>query len=193
MIVTAIISSAVLALSNAVASAYQSAQENSRRNATVRSTGVFFSDAVKSCNLVLSISDSRICFWINDDNMDSKINPSELQYFDYASNTNELNIVMFSGAKETTDVLNLEDFNGSSYMEFLVSKYKERKITLSENCVDLKFSSDNVAPQTRLVHLSFDIAENERKHHFEFTVNKQTLPSAWLNFDGALKSANDDD
>ncbi len=193
MIVTTIICSAVLVLSDAVASASRSAQGNARLNAIARSNGVFFSSTVKSCNLILSVNDNRICFWINDDNSDSKINPSELQYFDYDSGTNTLSIFKFSGNKESSDTLDLESFEGNNYMEFLISRYNESKIILGENCFHLKFAPDYAAPHTTLVNLAFDIEIDGKSRHFEFTASKQVQPSAWLTPDGVLKSANDDD
>ena len=193
MIITVIISSAVLVLSNAVASAYENSQSNAYRNAGVRSTNVFFTNAVKSSNLVLKITSNRICFWTHDSNGDFAINPAELIYFDYDDSAKEINIIKFSGVNELSDTIDLSSFSGNNYMEFLKGKYNEQQARLIDHCTRLNFSSDKVSPYAQLINLAFDIDQDNRNYHFEFTVAKKVSPIAWINSDGNLKGINDDD
>lgn len=192
LVVTAIISSAVLTLAYAITSGYEGAEQNARTNAGIRSSNIFFCDAIKNCKLILQVSSDRACFWLEDTNGDGAINSAELRFFYYHGDSKELRMLSFSGESATEDKIELFQFGSNNFMEFLIMKYNDHEAILIENCTWVKFTFDVAAPQTEMVNLAFNVSSNNGEKRFDFTACKRVSPLASLGSDLKLKVSDDD-
>jgi len=191
LMISSIILTAVVTLSYAMNSAYESTSEMNQKEAYIRHATVKISDLIKHSRLICKASSNEIAIWKEDTNGDNLINISELVYLETGKG-NYLRLLEFNPS-DTDDELSLYFIKNYYYAKlYCIYKYPETYTTFISDCTNAKIEFDQNPPNTQKVIISFDIEENKENRKCQIISNLRCPMNNFIDTDGKLISDDDD-
>ncbi len=189
--VISIILTAVAALSFALGSANDSADNTSDIYSRIRYTTVRISELLRSSKLICSNLGTSVAIWRADYNGDNKIEPNEMVYLE--SGNNCINLVSFQPSSLLSGtVLLLTDILSGQTRTWLAANSQVSTITLVNNCSNVTFTTDQAPPYAQKLNIYFDILQKGVSRSYQITAQQRCYAGYLLDSSGVIKSTDDD-
>jgi prepilin-type N-terminal cleavage/methylation domain-containing protein len=183
--VAGIIFTAVATLAYTLGAVNDAANDMAEKQAQLRYASVRISELIRHCKLVCDAPGDDLAVWRADDNGDGQININELVYIEKGAGSNYLRLCVFPSSD--TSPVNLGDVE-----TLATGGYSVTYMSLIPQCSDVRFQFDAAPPRSRLVNISFNLAENEIAHQYQISAALRGWSGNLLNeADDAI--ASDDD
>jgi len=160
LVVSSLILTTVATLAFALSRANDATDDTSRKQAEVRFGTLRISELIRQCRLICGTPGGELAVWRADDNGDGQINVNELVYIERGTGKNYLRLCEFPPSD--TSVVPL-----TAVATLSPSGYSVTRVTLIPQCSNVEFLVDVVPPRTKLVSISFDLAEDGAIHHYQ--------------------------
>lgn len=162
--VMSVILTAMAALSFALTSVNDSADDTSEVQSKVRYTTIRLGDLIKNSKLICYNFGSELAVWRADDNGDNRINAGEMVYIETGSSNNYIKLLEFKPvalSAAASAQFTLAAISDGSAKTWFKSNSPFSYITLIDNCSYATFTTDTAAPFSKRVNLFFGIEHND--------------------------------
>lgn len=187
LMVSSIILTAIVTLSYAMSSAYNSTSDMNEKEAHIRYATMRISDLIKYSRLVCKATSDEFVIWRMDDNNDNQINISELTYIETGGGI-YLRLLEFDPSPSDDRTYLLSTIQNINLKNWFISKYPETYTTLISDCSNMEIQREPDPPYTQLVNISFDIEENGQIRKCQISTALRCSMSSFINV-----NSNDDD
>lgn len=167
LMVSSIIFTAVATLAFAMGNAQKDGDEQSIHQTQLRYATLRIAELLRYAKLTVLAGDD-LALWRADDDLDGKIDPSELVYIETGAGRNHIYILDFPEA--TGEVL-LAALKDGSAKTSLVAGYNERRVEVLPQCGNVVFEPATIDENTGFVGIGFDLDEAGATRHYEITAN----------------------
>ena len=191
LMISFVVLTAVVTLAYAMSSAHNSTSDINEKQAHIRYTALRISELIKCSKLICNATSDELVIWRVDDNNDNQINISEITYIE-TNGENYLRLLQFNPLSAYDSTLPLFLIRSPYLKGFLKYRYPESYTTLIEQCNNISITLDKYPPYTQLVHISFDIEENQQIRTFQISSALRCRMSNLINNYGALSKSDDD-
>lgn len=177
LVITVMISSAIMVLGSAMSNAFSSSEYDSAEMAGLRKFIVDFEDSVKNARLVCKRSQDMVILWGEEQIADGKINPCELKIYRYYPSECKLKriTVQNTGVFATLPV-SLLQINDTNFFTTLSSSTILKEVTILKECYGVSFNADNAAPWSKNVSCRFSLDFRAGRQDFEIGENLSREP-----------------
>ena len=191
LVVTGIVTTAVVALAQAMNSAGMATGDTSRKQAQVRFAALRISDLVRHCRLICYASADEVAVWAADDNADGKINIGELAYIETGSAHNRLRLYTFVPA--STAAISLGSIGALATNWWMAYASQASYTALIPQCSNVTFYLDTPASpvNSRILSIRFDVAENGFNSRFQTSATLRARAGNLLDASGNIVSDDD--
>ncbi len=167
LMVTSIITTAVVTLSYAMGQVSAQSRENTQAQARLRYTRLKLADLIGHARLICAQVGDDVAIWRGDDNSDNQIQIDELVYLERGASQDYLKLLSFSSG--LTGGLDMDDIRGSGFKSLLISSTDETEITLLDDCNNVTYIFDVPPPDAKLLCVRFGMDENGEQRQYEMT------------------------
>jgi hypothetical protein len=189
--VMSIILAAVAALSFALGSANDSADNTSDIYSRIRYTTMRISELLRSSKMVCASFSNGVAIWRADDNSNNQINPGEIVYLETGSNC--LKIVSFQPTLLTAgQILSLANIANGQARIWLNANCQVNSVTLVNNCNSVSFSTDIGPPFTRQLKVFFSVNQGGIARNYQITDCVRCYADYLLDASGQIDPVDDD-
>lgn len=190
--VMSIILAAVAAMSFALGSANDSADNSSEIYSRVRYATMRINELLRNSKLICSNAGTSVGVWRADDNGDNQINPGEIVYLEAVSGN--INIVSFKPtALHSGVILLLSDILSGTTKTWLEATVPLDTVTLVNDCNYVTFTTDQSPPYAKKLNIYFGIlSEKGVSSDYQITANQRCYAGYLLDSGGAIKPTDDD-
>jgi prepilin-type N-terminal cleavage/methylation domain-containing protein len=193
LMVTAIISTAAASLAYAMGSANDVTSDVSEKQAQLRYATIRISQLLKHCKLICSLPDDDVAVWRADENSDSQINPGELVYLEAGPGRNYLRLLQFLPPPAVAaTAVSISQIKTGAAKSQLLDSCERAYVQLMPQCSNVVFKVDAQPPWTRLLNVSFDVAENGDTRHFQISAAVRSWAGYLLSKQGEIVNGDDD-
>jgi len=190
LMVSAIIFSAVAALTYGLGVANDGSRDTSVKQAQVRYARLRLSELLRNCKLICGTPGNDLVVWRADDNDDGRINVNELVYIERGPDRNYLRLAELPSISMA---IGLWAAQSSWVKGWLMAVGQKRYTVLLPECSNVEFLGlDPVVPRSRFVTISFDLQQGEGTNHYQVSVSLLGWGGNLLN-DSATTIVSDDD
>lgn len=172
MVMTVIISSAVIGLSYAASQSYENAERASTQQSRIRTASLKIADILKCSLLVCRTGDDGLGLWLEDTNGDKAVNLPELLYV-LSDSSGNISLVSFEAEGYWAQKkLSLAKLCQADYEKELECYFSVKRTVLLEDCTNIRFFWNKDAPNTNLISITFDIDSEPGKKTYEIAASK---------------------
>jgi prepilin-type N-terminal cleavage/methylation domain-containing protein len=189
LIVTGIVSAAVVTLAFAVGTANDVSDNTSQTQAYVRYTTLRISELIRHCKLICGMPGDDLVIWRADDNGNGQINIGELVYIERGAARDYLRLCEFSS---NNPVINISDIDALTTGWWLSYGCNESYTPMIPLCSNVEFLLDVPPPDSRFVSISFDVVENNVARRYQINAALQGWSGHLLDGSGQIVSSDDD-
>lgn len=184
LIVTSIVTTAVATLAYAMNSANRATDDTSKKQAQVRFATLRISDLIRNCRLVCYASPDEIAIWTADNNGDGQVNIGELAYVEAGSAHNRLRLCTFVPTSNAPisrgSIVALATNWWSAYSS------QASYTSLIPTCSNVTFYADASPPGSKIVVITFDLAENGVSNHYQISGSLHARAANVLDINGNI-------
>ncbi|MFC1675696.1 PilW family protein [Planctomycetota bacterium] len=173
---TVVILTAVTALTFAVSSANDAADDTNAKQAQLRYATLRITELIRHCKLICRVSENDIAIWRADDNGDGQINTNELVYIESSAwPDNFIRLVEFSQSGASSEMPRpLDQIYDGSIKAGLISVGNPVYTVLIPQCDNVSLTTDVNPPLSRFVTVSFDLTENGTAHQYQINASMRS-------------------
>ena len=191
--VSAIVLGAVASIAYAMGSADVSGSDISEKQAQVRYATVRITELIKHSRLMCAGFPLSLAFWSGDTNGNGKINPGELVYMETDSGRGYLMLCEFSAVSPAAEKeITIAEIQSGAAKTWLLSNCQPNYTVLISQGSNVTFLSDQAGPYTRLVAVSFDIAEDGVSRTYQIAAAIRCAAFNLLDAGGQIAVSDDD-
>ncbi|MCX5632206.1 MAG: prepilin-type N-terminal cleavage/methylation domain-containing protein [Phycisphaerae bacterium] len=189
--VMSIILAAVAALSFALGSANDSADNTSDIYSRIRYTTLRINELMRSSKLICANSGTSVAIWQADYNGDNKIEPNEIVYLETGGSS--LKIVSFQPTPlAASQTLSLADVANGQARTWLNANCQVNSVTLINNCNSVSFSTDRGPPFTKQLKIFFSVNQDGIARNYQITDGVRCYADYLLDASGQIDPVDDD-
>jgi len=192
LMVTAIVLSAVVTLSYALSSAYESTSDIGEKQAGVRYTNLRITELIRHSKLVCAWFYGDLVVWRADENGDNQINISEIVYIETGYSNSYMRLLQFTPNEGNDWNISLSLVQWPYLKNMLSSRYPQTSTTLVEKCNGMKIILDKYPPYTHIVNIIYNIEEDDRVRTYQISANLRCRASHLIDTSNRLVSQDDD-
>lgn len=183
--VAGIIFAAVATLAYTLGAVNDAANDMAVKQAQVRYASIRISELIRHCKLICGAPGADLAVWRADDNEDGQININELVYIEKGAGSNYLRLCVFPSSD--TSPISLSDIE-----TLATGGYSVTYVSLIPQCSDVEFQFDAAPPRSRLVSITFSLAENEIARQYQISAGLRGWSGHLLNEAGDAIASDDD-
>ncbi|MFA5422576.1 MAG: prepilin-type N-terminal cleavage/methylation domain-containing protein [Phycisphaerae bacterium] len=165
LMVCSIIFAAVATLAFAMGNAQRDSDEQSTHQAQLRYATLRITELLRYSKYTVLAGDD-LAIWRADDNLDGKIDPSEIVYIEAGAGRNHIYILDFPDAAGEVLLAALKD---GSAKTSLIASYDERRVEVLPQCSNVVFEPATIDENTSFVGIGFDLDEAGATRHYEIS------------------------
>lgn len=189
LIVTGIVSAAVVTLAFAVSTANDVTDNTSQTQTYVRYTTFRISELIRHCKLICGMPGGDLVIWRADDNSNGQINICELVYIERGAARDYLRLCQFSSSNP---VINISDIDALTTGWWLSYGCTETHTPMIPQCSNVEFLLDVPPPESRFVSIAFDVVENGVARRYQINAALQGWSGHLLDSSGQIVNSDDD-
>jgi prepilin-type N-terminal cleavage/methylation domain-containing protein len=192
MMVISIVLSAVVTLSYALSSAYESTGDIGEKQARVRYTNLRMTELIRHSKLVCSWFNGNLVIWRADDNNDNKINISEIVYIETGYSNSYIRLLWFTTRAGNDWNISLGLVQLPYLKKILSSRYPQTSTTLIDKCDGMNIILDKKPPYTQNVNIIYNIEEDDRVRTYQISANLRCWAGHLIKTSNRLVRQDDD-
>lgn len=166
--VSAIVLAAVATLAYAMATANNTADDTSRKQAQVRYATRKISELLRHGKLIGYVDGDMLLVWRADDNENDQINTRELTFIEALPAGNILHLKTYPTAPPQ-HVFTVAELGDGTAISWLNNNATARNTTLVTDCSSVVFVLDSAPPNTRFASVEFDVVVSGITRHYQIT------------------------
>jgi len=190
--VMAIVLTAVVTLSYALSSAYDSTGDISEKQARVRYANMRITELIRHSKLVCARFYGDLVVWCADDNDDNQINVSEIVYLETGYGGSYIRLLRFTPNAGDDRNISLSLVQWLYLKNILSSRYPQIRTTLIEKCDGVKIILDEYPPYTKLVNIAFNIEEDNQVRTYQISTSLRCWAGHLIKTSSELVTQDDD-
>ncbi len=192
--IMSIILTAVAAMSFALGSANDSADDTSEIQSRIRYTTVYLGELVRNSKLICRNAAGNVVLWLADDNGDNLINPSEIVSLETNGN-GSINLVNYQpSVADADESMSLLLIKSGTFKQWIVTKnIPSSSVTLINNCNYVCFTTDESPPFAGKLNIFFGLAQGGADRDFQMTAVLRCDTAYMLDDSGGSLLSVDDD
>lgn len=190
LVVTGIVSAAVVTLAFAVSTANDVTDSTSQTQAYVRYATFRISELIRHSKLVCGMPGDDLAVWRADDNGDGQINPQELLYIEMGTGRDYVQLLDFPSAGDW--LITLSSILSGTAKQELMLICDERQTPLVPECSSAQIVLDSSPPWSKFVSLSFDLVENGYVRRYQINAALHGWSGHLLDDSGDVINSDDD-
>ncbi len=185
---TVVILTAITALTFAVGSANDVANDTNAKQAQLRYATIRITELIRHCKLICKLEENNIAIWRADDNNNDQINLSEIVYIGSGYDRNYVRILEFPNDNRGLTFGGIKPIV-SGWMDY-GSTYTYTM--LIPECENVTVALDTAPPFSRFATISFDLEENGSMRHYQINASLRSSSENLLRSSGAIIVSDDD-